>query len=82
MVEYLRLGGAGMEVSEACLGAWMFGEHSPADSEIVTEEQARSIMDAAWGRGVNFIDTANVYGSGRSEEYVGRWLEGKIVRTL
>jgi aryl-alcohol dehydrogenase-like predicted oxidoreductase len=67
-----------MEVSEACLGAWMFGQESPAGSEIVSEEQALSILDAAWDRGVNFIDTANVYRSGgRSEEYIGRWLEGK-----
>jgi 1-deoxyxylulose-5-phosphate synthase len=67
-----------MEVSEACLGAWMFGQDSPEGSEIVSDEQALSILDAAWDRGVNFIDTANVYGSGgRSEEYIGRWLEGK-----
>ncbi len=77
MVEYLRLGNTGMEVSEACLGAWMFGHPSPSGSEVVTEEQAFSILDAAWSSGVNFIDTANVYGEGRSEEYLGKWLEGK-----
>lgn len=77
MVEYLRLGNTGMEVSEACLGTWMFGTKSPSGSEIVTEEVALSILDSAWDSGVNFIDTANVYGSGRSEEYVGKWLAGK-----
>lgn len=47
-------------------------------SEIVPEVRALSILDAAWERGVNFIDTANVYGSGgRSEEYIGKWLAGK-----
>lgn len=78
MIEYVRLGGTGMEVSQACLGTWMFGENSPSGSEIVTEEQAVSILDAAWSSGVNFIDTANVYGDGgRSEAYIGRWLEGR-----
>lgn len=77
MVEYVRLGNTGVEVSEACLGTWMFGSMSPSGSEIVTEEAALSILDSAWDRGVNFIDTANVYGSGRSEEYIGEWLTGK-----
>jgi aryl-alcohol dehydrogenase-like predicted oxidoreductase len=77
MVEYLRLGNTGMEVSEACLGTWMFGTESPAGGEVVTRETALSILDFAWRRGVNFIDTANVYGRGRSEAYIGGWLAGK-----
>jgi aryl-alcohol dehydrogenase-like predicted oxidoreductase len=78
MVEYVRLGSTGMEVSEVCLGTLMFGTKSPAGSEIVGEEDALSILDAAWDSGVNFIDTANVYGNGgRSEEYIGKWLAGK-----
>jgi len=78
MVEYLRLGSTGMEVSEVCLGTWKFGANSPTGSEIVTEAQSLSILDAAWAEGINFIDTANVYGSGgRSEEYIGKWLTGK-----
>lgn len=66
-----------MEVSEACLGTWMFGTMSPAGSEVVGEQQSLSILDAAWNSGVNFIDTANMYGDGRSEQYVGKWLAGK-----
>jgi aryl-alcohol dehydrogenase-like predicted oxidoreductase len=77
MVEYLRLGGTGMEVSEACLGTWMFGTESRAGGEVVTRETAHSILDLAWSRGINFIDTANIYGRGRSETYIGAWLEGK-----
>lgn len=77
MAQYVRLGNTGMEVSEACLGTWMFGTKSPAGSEIVTEEMALTILDSAWDDGYNFIDTANVYGSGHSEEYIGKWLAGK-----
>ena len=77
MVEYLRLGSTGMEVSEVCLGTWMFGTRSPSGGEVVTKETALSILDLAWGRGVNFIDTANIYGRGSSETYIGEWLAGK-----
>jgi aryl-alcohol dehydrogenase-like predicted oxidoreductase len=78
MVDYVRLGNTGMEVSEVCLGTWMFGTESKAKgSEIVDRDGALSILDAAWDSGVNFIDSANVYGSGRSEEYIGEWLAGK-----
>lgn len=55
----------------------MFGTESPHGAEVVSEEQAHAILDAAWAGGVNFIDTANAYGRGRSEEYIGKWLEGK-----
>ena len=78
MVDYVRLGNTGMEVSEVCLGTWMFGTESKAKgSEIVDRDGALSILDAAWDSGVNFIDSANVYGSGRSEEYIGEWLADK-----
>lgn len=78
MVDYVRLGSTGMEVSEVCLGTWMFGTESKAEgSEIVDRDGALSILDAAWAGGVNFIDSANVYGSGRSEEYIGEWLTDK-----
>ncbi len=63
-MEYRRLGTSGLEVSELCLGAMMFG--GPAD-----EAETRRIVDAARDDGVNFIDTANAYTKGRSEELVG-----------
>lgn len=63
-MDYRRLGASGLEVSELCLGAMMFGGVSdPAES--------RRIIDAARDDGVNFIDTANAYAKGRSEEVVG-----------
>ena len=69
MVDYVRLGSTGMEVSEVCLGPWLFGTESKAKgSEIVDRDAALSILDAAWDSGFNFIDSANVYGSGRSKE--------------
>lgn len=78
MTQYVRLGSTAMEVSELCLGTWMFGTVSPVTgSEIVDRAAALSILDASWASGVNFIDTANVYGDGLSEQYIGEWLRGK-----
>ncbi len=74
-MDYVRFGTTGLEVSRLCLGAWMFGSKVPdSDAEIVDERQAHALLDAAWERGINFIDTANVYGRGASERYLGSWL--------
>ncbi len=42
-----------------------------------TEEQASALMDRAFDAGINFFDTANAYGGGRSEAWIGRWLKAK-----
>lgn len=64
-MEYRRLGRSGLKVSPLCLGAMMFG--GPTD-----EETSRRIIAEAREAGVNFIDTADAYNGGRSEEVVGR----------
>jgi aryl-alcohol dehydrogenase-like predicted oxidoreductase len=64
-MEYRTLGRSGIKVSPLCLGTMMFG--GPTD-----EPTATRIIARAREQGVNFIDTANVYQSGRSEEIVGR----------
>ena len=65
LTDRVTLGLTEIGVSRLCLGAMMFGEATD-------EAEARRIIDDAAGRGVNFIDTANVYNAGRSEEIVGR----------
>lgn len=64
-MEYRSLGRSGLKVSPLCLGAMMFG--GPTD-----EATARRIVASAEAAGVNFIDTADAYNDGRSEEVVGR----------
>jgi aryl-alcohol dehydrogenase-like predicted oxidoreductase len=64
-MQYVQLGGSGLKVSRVCLGTMMFG--GAAD-----EAASRRIVDKARGFGINFIDTADVYNSGASEEIVGR----------
>jgi aryl-alcohol dehydrogenase-like predicted oxidoreductase len=75
-MDYRQLGSTGTRVSELCLGTWRFGKETNGVVETGREE-AHELLDAAWDRGVNFIDTANVYGSphGTSEQYIGEWLD-------
>jgi aryl-alcohol dehydrogenase-like predicted oxidoreductase len=61
---------AGRPVSVIGLGAWQLG----GDWGEVGEDEALALIDAAVGSGVTFIDTADVYGDGRSERLIGRWL--------
>jgi aryl-alcohol dehydrogenase-like predicted oxidoreductase len=69
-LQHRRLGNTGLHVSELCLGAMTFGRETD-------EAGSRTILDTFVAAGGNFIDTANVYSLGASEEIVGRWLHGK-----
>jgi len=69
-MEYRYLGKTGLKVSELCLGAMTFGRES-------TEEVSFQMLDRFVEVGGNFIDTADVYTRGVSEEILGRWLKGK-----
>jgi aryl-alcohol dehydrogenase-like predicted oxidoreductase len=69
-MEFTHLGRTGLTVSRICLGTMNFGPHT-------SEEDSHAIMDAAHEKGINFFDTANVYGrsggKGATEESIGRW---------
>jgi 1-deoxyxylulose-5-phosphate synthase len=67
-MRYRRLGSSDLEVSEISLGSWLtFGVG-------VEREMARACVDRAFELGINFIDTANVYGRGAAEEFLGEAL--------
>jgi aryl-alcohol dehydrogenase-like predicted oxidoreductase len=70
-MRYRRLGSSELQVSEISLGSWLtFGVG-------VERERAAAVVDAAFGLGINFIDTANVYGRGAAESFLGEVLEGR-----
>jgi aryl-alcohol dehydrogenase-like predicted oxidoreductase len=69
-MQYRYLGRTGLKVSELCLGAMTFGRES-------SEEVSYQMLDCFVEEGGNFIDTANVYSHGVSEEILGRWLKDK-----
>ncbi len=77
-MEYRQLGHSGLRVSEITLGTMTFGD-AGAGAAIggVPLSQARALVDQALEAGVNLIDTADIYSSGRSEEIVGEILEGR-----
>jgi aryl-alcohol dehydrogenase-like predicted oxidoreductase len=66
------LGGTGIKVSPYCLGAMMFGAWGNPD-----HEESVRIIHAALDGGINFVDTADVYSAGESEEIVGQALRGR-----
>src|SRR3954447_25747697 len=70
-MEHRQLGRTGVSVSELCLGAMMFGAWGNPD-----HDASIRIIHAALGAGINFVDTADVYGQGESEEIVGKALAG------
>jgi len=70
-MRYRQLGASDLQVSEISLGSWLtYGVG-------VEREQARACVDKAFDVGINFIDTANVYGHGRAEEFLGEALAGR-----
>ena len=71
-MRYRTLGGTGIEVSVHCLGTMMFGAIGNPDHE----DSAR-ILHTALDNGINFVDTADMYSGGESEEIVGKALEGR-----
>ncbi|MEO6821946.1 MAG: aldo/keto reductase [Candidatus Nanopelagicales bacterium] len=81
-MEYTHLGRTGLSVSRICLGTMNFGP-------VTDEPDAHAIMDRAHEHGINFFDTANVYGwdenKGRTEQIIGNWFAqggGRRERTV
>jgi aryl-alcohol dehydrogenase-like predicted oxidoreductase len=72
-LNYRNLGKTGMRVSEISLGTWALG----GEWGTVAEDDAYAALNRAVDLGVNFLDTADVYGDGRSEKLIGRLLEDR-----
>jgi aryl-alcohol dehydrogenase-like predicted oxidoreductase len=71
-MEYRALGRTGVQVSKLCLGTMMFGAWGNAD-----HDDSIRIIHRALDAGINFVDTADVYSAGESEEIVGKALRGR-----
>src|ERR1700743_412309 len=76
-MKYRPLGKTGIKVSPYCLGAMMFGKMANAD-----HEDAIRIIHKALDFGINFVDTADRYSAGESEEIVGKALKGRRDRIV
>ena len=74
-MDYVKLGSTGLDVSRVCLGCMSFGVPARGNHTwSLDEESALPIIRQALESGINFLDTANVYSDGTSEEIVGRAL--------
>ena len=72
-MKYVRLGSTGLEVSRICLGMMSFGDPRRGTHPwSLPEEESRRLIEKALAAGITFLDTANVYSAGSSEEITGR----------
>jgi aryl-alcohol dehydrogenase-like predicted oxidoreductase len=79
-MRYTNLGRTGLKISVIALGCGNFGGIGSIPSlfgKVGTREEAFAIMDRAWELGINYFDTANSYGGGLSESFIGEWLKQK-----
>ena len=75
-MEYRKLGHTGLDVSRLCLGCMTYGEPDRGKHAWTLDEaSSRPLIRQALDAGINFLDTANVYSDGTSEEFVGRVLK-------
>jgi aryl-alcohol dehydrogenase-like predicted oxidoreductase len=85
-MEYVNLGKTGVKVSRICLGCMTYGEPATGEPKngrhawTLNEEESRPFFRQALDLGINFIDTANVYSGGVSEEVLGRFLKANVRR--
>ena len=73
-LETVPLGRTGTRVSEIAFGTWRFGREDDSGAIEIDQDQAHRLLDAYEAAGGRFIDTADMYGDGRAETYVGEWL--------
>jgi len=73
-LEYVPLGRTGLQVSELAFGTWRFGRETDQGTVEIGEDRAYELLDAYERAGGRFIDTADIYGDGDSETWIGNWL--------
>lgn len=75
-MEYAKLGHSGIEVSRICIGGMSFGEPDVANHEwTIGPAETEAVIKHAFENGINYIDSANCYAHGMSEQYIGRALK-------
>lgn len=76
MMEYVKFGNTGMDVSRICLGGMGFGDpNSGFHKWVLEEDDSKKVIKKALDSGINFFDTANIYSYGASERIVGKALK-------
>ena len=73
-LDFVKLGDSGLHTSELQFGTWRFGRETEEGNLEISEERAYELLDAYAEAGGRYIDTADVYGGGDSERWIGNWL--------
>ncbi|WP_277556127.1 aldo/keto reductase [Halobaculum limi] len=73
-LEFVQLGNTGIQTSELQFGTWRFGKETEEGNVEIGEQRAHELLDAYADAGGRYIDTADVYGGGESERWIGDWL--------
>jgi len=74
-LDTVRMGRTGLSVSELAFGTWRFGRETAAGNLETDRETAFDLLDTYESAGGRFVDTADVYGGGKSERWIGSWLQ-------
>ncbi|MEF8914865.1 aldo/keto reductase [Natronomonas sp.] len=73
-LDFVQLGETGLQTSELQFGTWRFGRETEEGNLEISEERGHELLDAYEAAGGRFIDTADIYGGGVAEEWIGDWL--------
>ncbi|UIP01360.1 aldo/keto reductase (plasmid) [Halobaculum sp. CBA1158] len=73
-LEFVQFGDTGIQTSELQFGTWRFGKETEEGNVEIGEKRAHELLDAYAEAGGRYIDTADVYGGGKSERWIGDWL--------
>jgi aryl-alcohol dehydrogenase-like predicted oxidoreductase len=76
-LDFVPLGSTGLRTSEIQFGTWRFGRETEAGNVEIGEARAHDLLDAYADHGGRFIDTADIYGGGDCERWIGDWLEDR-----
>jgi aryl-alcohol dehydrogenase-like predicted oxidoreductase len=76
-LDFVQLGTTGLQTSELQFGTWRFGKETEEGNVEIDEERAYELLDAYEEAGGRYVDTADVYGGGKAEEWIGNWLDDR-----
>ncbi len=74
-LDSVAMGNTGLQVSEISFGTWRFGRETDAGNLEIDRQSAFDLLDTYEAAGGRFIDTADMYGEGKSERWIGQWLQ-------
>ncbi|MFW5922428.1 MAG: aldo/keto reductase [Halodesulfurarchaeum sp.] len=74
---FVDLGQTGIQTSELQFGTWRFGKETEKGNVEIGEDRGKELLDAYEAAGGRYIDTADIYGGGKAEEWIGDWLAGR-----